>query len=64
MTEKEEYIIAVLSARLEIVRKAMTCAKAQGDNGLSLYYEGKGEGYQQAIDLIRESIESIKIELQ
>ena len=64
MTEKEEYIIAVLSARREIVRKAMTCAKERGDNSLLLYYEGKDEGYQQAIDLIRESIESINIELQ
>lgn len=61
MTSKEEMIIAVLECRLAIVRLAAN-KYATTEEGKQ-YYLGKADGYQQAIDLIEDDEESIKIEL-
>jgi len=61
MTSKENMIIAVLECRLEIVRLAAN-KYATTEEGKQ-YFLGKADGYQQAIDLIKEKEESIKIEL-
>ena len=60
MCEKIEYIKAVLNARLEIVIRAKKYSDSVSDRE---YYQGKAEGYQQAIDLLSETDESIKVEL-
>lgn len=54
--DKIELIKLVLNKRREILDKVLK-------NGKNPYYEGKKDGYQQAIDLLNEDIESIKIEL-
>lgn len=55
-SDKIELIKLVLNKRKKILDKVLK-------NGENPYYEGKRDGYQQAIDLLNENIESIKIEL-
>ena len=60
MTPKEETIQAVLKKRAGIVRKVIqNCT----DEKYKSFYEGKLDGYMQAIDLLGDSIETIAIEL-
>lgn len=60
MTPKEETIQAVLKKRAGIVRKIIqNCT----DEKSKTYFEGKLDGYMQAIDLLGDSIELIAIEL-
>lgn len=60
MTAKEETIKAVLKKRAGIVLKVIQHCT---DEKSKSFYEGKLDGYNQAIDLIGDSIESIAIEL-
>lgn len=55
-SDKIELVKLVLNKRKEILDKVLK-------NEENPYYEGKRDGYQQAIDLLNENIESIKIEL-
>ena len=64
MTPKEEAIREVLSRRAEICSKARQAAAIRHDTGTAAYYEGKIDGYMQAYDLLSDSVESIKIELE
>lgn len=58
--ERMELMHAILQCRAEIVEKAILArSEAEG----SEYYKGKLEGYQQAIDLVTGSDESMKVEL-
>ena len=61
MTEKEEYIRAVLECRAKICEQCIAHAKNEADIE---YYRGKIEGYMQAHSLIAEPLESIKIEIE
>ena len=54
--EKIELIKSVLNKRKEILDRIV-------NKGPNPYYEGKRDGYQQAIDLLNETIESIRVEL-
>lgn len=58
--DKNELIIAVLKCRAAIVERVINGGSAGKDED---YYQGKLEGYQQAIDLLNSSEESIGIEL-
>ena len=60
MTQKEEMIIAVLECRRQIVLTAQRNAATRED---AAYYEGKSDGYSQAIDLLKENDKSIAVEL-
>lgn len=64
MTPKEEAIREVLYKRAEICREARKASLAKRNNETAAYYEGKIDGYMQAYDLLSESMDSIKIELQ
>lgn len=64
MTPKEEAIREVLYKRAEICREARKASLAKRNNETAAYYEGKIDGYMQAYDLLSDSLESIKIELQ
>lgn len=60
MTEERKTLIqVVLECRLKIVR----CAIGYSEGEDRAYYEGKAEGYQQAIDLLNGSDKSIGVEL-
>lgn len=62
MTEHEEIVVLVLETRQRIVRSILynnTCAPSDRP-----YYEGKAEGYGQAIDLLRGTDKSAAIELE
>lgn len=61
--EKEIAICQVLAKRRAIVNKCVEAKKARGESAEASYYEGKGHGYDQAADLLRESTKSIRIEL-
>lgn len=56
--EKEEYIKAVLECRAEIVERIIKSNPPD-----AMYFKGKLEGYRQAIELLGESEDSIKIEI-
>lgn len=60
---KERIIIEVLEKRSKICHLAMDASKKRGNEEGASYYEGKIDGYQQAIDLIKDSAESAAIEL-
>ena len=60
MDEKCEAIIAVLEKRRDVLTEAIDHCK---DRNMVEYYKGKKHGYEQAIDLLNSSVESIKIEL-
>ena len=65
MTPKEDDLRKmVLTIRAGVCDKARQAAAIRHDIGTAAYYEGKADGYRQAIDLLSESLESIKIELQ
>lgn len=51
---------AVLNCRLKMVIRAI--GHAESTEG-RYYYQGKADGYMQAIDLLNEKDESIKVEL-
>lgn len=58
--DKLKYVRAILLTRAKIVEIAKEYAsKADRD-----YYEGKMEGYLQAIDLLNENFESLRVELE
>ena len=62
MTAEEAKITAirsVLKKRQAVLRNIME----RGTSPDLHYYEGKSDGYQQALDLLAESLESIKVEL-
>lgn len=61
MAMREEMIKAVLERRLAIVRLSLNKYNPSPED--RLYYEGKADGYQQAIDLLNAPDESIGIEL-
>lgn len=63
---KEEAIIKVLTQRADIARKVLlNRLKDDGQDGVKFagYLEGKVDGYEQAIELLKEDIECISIEL-
>lgn len=64
MSDKINLVIAVLEKRSDIVRKAEAACRKQGRAADAEYYLGKGHGYEQAIDLLKDSAESIAIELK
>ena len=53
-----ELMHAILQCRAKIVEKAILARSEDAE-----YYKGKLDGYQQAIDLITGSDESMKVEL-
>lgn len=55
---KEEAIKAVLQRRADILERVL-----KTDRSDVMYYRGKLDGYYQAIDLLGESVDSIKVEL-
>ena len=61
MDIKIKYIEDVLRQRLSCVREVM---KVCNDTVSIAYYEGKADGYEQAIDLLSATIESIRVELE
>lgn len=61
MTEHEKMIKAVLECRLAIVRLTLNKYNPSADD--RLYYEGKAEGYEQAINLLDGTDKSIGVEL-
>jgi hypothetical protein len=60
MPVKMDLIKAVLNCRLKIVICAIDYAESTEDR---YYYQGKADGYMQAINLLNEKEESIKVEL-
>lgn len=60
MDEKCKAAIAVLEKRRDVLTEAIRRCK---DRYMVEYYKGKMHGYEQAIDLLKSSVESIKIEL-
>ena len=62
MTEKEHAIRAVLEKRTNILRDRLIPKAAAATD--KAYYEGKKDGYLQAIELLGDSLECIKIELK
>ena len=55
---KEEAIIVVLTQRADVLRKVVETNNPQRE-----YYLGKLDGYEQAINLLQSSLESIQIEI-
>ena len=62
LTEKEKAIRKVLEKRMEVIEEYILPSNNQSPLNLA-YYEGKRDGYQQALDLLNDSLESIKVEL-
>lgn len=60
MPMKMDLIKAVLNCRLKMVTRAIGRAES---TECRYYYQGKADGYMQAIDLLNETDESIKVEL-
>ena len=60
MTEKDEAARSVLRQRFEILRDKVLPICRPGDKE---YYTGKMHGYMQAYELLGDTIECIKIEL-
>lgn len=65
LTEKEKAILRVLQQRWEAFEKAIVANEKEIERlrAENEYYKAKKEGYIQAEDLIKSSIESIRIEL-
>ena len=55
---KIELVKAVLQCRADILGRVI-----KTDNPNAIFFRGKLEGYNQAIDLLGESVDSIKVEL-
>lgn len=61
---KDETIIAVLEQRLAAVNKILKAKAERMDFDDMGYFEGKRDGYLQAIDLLKSITESIEIEIK
>lgn len=59
--ERNELRKAILECRLKIVRNAIEHSEDDLDKA---YYEGKADGYQQAIALLDDSDMSMRVELE
>lgn len=55
---KIELVKAVLQCRADILERVI-----KTDNPNAIFFRGKLEGYNQAIDLLGESVDSIRVEL-
>ena len=66
MTDKENAILCVLQQRAYICEKGIrACEKEIAERQKQMdYLRAKKEGYDQAIELVKESLESIMIELK
>lgn len=60
MTEKESAIYSVLKKRRDILQKSLQ--KVQSKE-MKEYFTGKVHGYEQAMDLLGSSLDSIAVEL-
>lgn len=58
---KEDSIKRVLEVRAGVLKRVLKNQELPSDD--KNYFEGKLEGYNQAIDLLNESLESIEVEL-
>lgn len=56
--DKDKAIITVLTQRADVLREVVKTNNPQRE-----YYLGKLDGYEQAIDLLQSSLESIQIEI-
>lgn len=56
---KIELVKAVLQCRADILERVL-----KTDNPNALFFRGKLEGYNQAIDLLTDSVECIKVEME
>lgn len=65
LTEKENAVICVLLHRGDICEKAIRAHKREIEKLQKEieYLQAKKEGYDQAVDLLKDSLESIRIEL-
>ena len=63
MTTKDEAIRKVLLQRKAVIEEHILPNPNQTPLNRA-YYEGKRDGYNQALDLLSETLESIRIELQ
>ena len=64
MNTKDDAIRRVLEKRMAVIEDHILTPKSNQTPLNRAYYEGKRDGYQQAIDLLYESLESILIELE
>ena len=55
---KIDLVKAVLQCRADILERVI-----KTDNPNAIFFRGKLEGYNQAIDLLGESVDSIRVEL-
>lgn len=62
MTDHEKHVLAVLKARRGILAYTLRENKCTPKD--RPYYEGKVDGYDQAIDLLYESAEGLAVELE
>lgn len=60
MTEKERAVAFVLARRVKCLEEVIPLREGAD----KAYFEGKKEGYMQAITLLQESEESVNIEIQ
>lgn len=58
---KEDSIKRVLEVRAGVLKRVLKNQELPSDD--KNYFEGKLEGYNQAIDLLNEPLESIEVEL-
>lgn len=58
---KEDSIKRVLEVRAGVLKRVLKNSELPSDD--KNYFEGKLEGYNQAIDLLNEPLESIEVEL-
>lgn len=64
MNTKDDAIRRVLEKRMAVIEDHILTQKSNQTPLNLAYYKGKRDGYQQAIDLLYESLESILIELE
>ena len=64
MNTKDDAIRRVLEKRIAVIEDHIFSPKSRQTPLNLAYYNGKRDGYQQAIDLLYESLESISIELE
>jgi len=62
MSAKVDAIRKVLEKRMAVIEDHILPNRNQTPLNLA-YYQGKRDGYQQAIDLLNEPLESIRIEI-
>ena len=65
LTEKEDAIILVLYKRVDCCEKSIDANRLEIEKRQKQidYLQAKMEGYKQAIELLKEPLESIRIEL-